>query len=75
MAKTTTAIRFDQQEREWIQAYADFLGISFSQFIRRAALEKLEDALDTQDYMQALKEDDGTRYTMDEIMREVMEDE
>ncbi|WP_258556276.1 hypothetical protein [Mobiluncus mulieris] len=29
----------------------------------------------TQDYMQALKEDAGTRYTTDQIMREVMEDE
>lgn len=75
MAKTTTAIRFDQQEREGIQAYADFLGISFSQFIREAALEKLEDAIDTQDYFQALEEDDGTRYSTAEIMREILESE
>lgn len=74
MAKTTTAIRFDPQEREWIQAYADFLGISFSQFIREAALEKLEDAIDVQDYLRAVEEDDGVRYTTDEIMRETLAD-
>lgn len=44
MAMNATAIRFDEDEKEWIQSYADVLGISFSEFVRNAALEKVEDA-------------------------------
>ncbi len=69
MAMTATAIRFADEEREWIQAYADFMGKSFSEFVRETALEKVEDAADLQAYRDALEEDDGTTYSMEEVVR------
>lgn len=70
-----TAIRFDENEKEWIQSYAGVLGISFSEFVRNAALEKVEDAADIKAYKEALAADDGTRYSMDDVMRMAMDAE
>lgn len=72
MSMISTTIRFAPEEREWIQAYADFTGKSFSEFVRETTLEKVEDAADLQAYKDALSEDDGTTYSMDEVMRMAM---
>ena len=69
MAMEATAIRFAPEEKSWIQAYADFVGSSFSEVVRQAVLEKVEDAADREAYEEALREDDGVRYTMDEVMK------
>lgn len=75
MAMSVTAIRFDDGEKDWIQSYASVLGMSFSEFVRNAALEKVEDATDIKAYNEALVEDDGTRYSMVEVMRMALEAE
>lgn len=75
MAMNATVIRFDEGEKEWIQSYADVLGISFSEFVRNADIEKVEDAADIKAYNEALADDDGTRYSMDDVMRMAMEAE
>ena len=75
MAMRATAIRFDVGEMDWIQSYASVLGMSFSEFVRNAALDKVEEAADIKAYNEALMEDDGTRYSMDDIMRMAMEAE
>lgn len=75
MAMNATVIRFNEGEKEWIQSYADVLGISFSEFVRNAALEKVEDAADIKAYNEALADEDGTRYSMDDVMRMAMETE
>lgn len=75
MAMSATAIRFDEGEKDWIQSYASVLGMSFSEFVRSAALEKVEEAADIKAYNDALMEDDGTRYSMDDVMRMAMEAE
>ena len=75
MAMSATAIRFDEGEKEWIQSYASVLGVSFSEFVRKAALEKVEDAADIKAYNEALAEDDDTRYSIDDVMRMAMEAE
>lgn len=75
MAMSATAIRFDECEKDWIQSYASVLGMSFSEFVRSAALEKVEEAADIKAYNEALMEDDGTRYSMDDVMRMAMEAE
>ncbi len=70
MAMETTAIRFAPEEKSWIQSYADFYGRSFSDVVREAVLEKVEDAADVEAYKAALlEEDDGARYTTDEVMQ------
>ena len=75
MAMSATAIRFDEREKDWIQSYASVLGMSFSEFVRSAALEKVEEAADIKAYNEALMEDDGARYSMDDVMRMAMEAE
>lgn len=69
MAMEATTIRFAPEERAWIQSYADFCGKTFSDVVREAALERVEDAADLQAYEEALREDDGVRYTVEEVMR------
>lgn len=72
MPMSATTIRFADEERDWIQSYADFIGKSFSEFVRETALEKVEDAADLQAYKDALAEDDGMTYSMEEAMRMAM---
>ncbi len=72
MAMSATAIRFADEERSWIQAYADLSGQTFSEFVRESALERVEDAVDLKAYEEALEQDDGERYSMDEVMRLAM---
>ena len=67
MAMVSTAIRFAPEEKSWIQSFADFQGKSFSDVVREAILEKIEDEADLRAYNEALAGDDGTSYTMDEV--------
>ena len=67
MVMTSTAIRFAPEEKSWIQSYADFHGISFSEAVREAILEKIEDDADIKAFNEALVADDGTTYNMDEV--------
>jgi predicted DNA-binding protein len=66
MAMTTTAVRFADEEREWIKSYAEFHGKTVSEVIREAVFEKLEDASDIRAYNEALQNDDGIRYGLRE---------
>ncbi len=72
---SATAIRFADDEREGIQAFADFTGQTFSEVVRESVLERIEEAADLQAYSEALAEDDGKRYSMDEVMRMAMTSE
>lgn len=64
-----------RKRRDWIQSYASVLGISFSEFVRSAALEKVEEAADIEAYNEALMEDDNTHYSMIDVMHMAMEAE
>ena len=48
MAMCEIAVKFDEDERASIRDNADAAGMSFSEFVRRAALEKAEDMADTE---------------------------
>ena len=75
MAMEATTIRFEPEEKSWIQAYADFVGRTFSDVVREAALEAVEAAADLQAYQDALAADDGIRYSTDDVMRMALEAE
>ena len=62
-------IKFDESVRALIQGRVDADGMPFSEFVKRAALEKAEDMADTEAYFEALDMDDGIRYPMEEIVR------
>lgn len=66
------AVMFDEGEMTLIQVHADAAGVPFSEFVRRAALEKVEDMADIEAYGKALDEDDDARYSMDDVMRMAM---
>lgn len=68
-------IKFDEGERALIQDHADAAGMSFSEFVRRAALEKAEDMADIVAYNEALDVDDCARYPMEEVVRMAVEAE
>ncbi|MCL2746997.1 MAG: DUF6290 family protein [Coriobacteriia bacterium] len=67
MSKVSTAIRFAPEEKSWIQKYADFQGKSFSDVVRDAILEKIEDEADLRAYDRALAADSYAGYSMDEV--------
>lgn len=71
MASTTMGVRFSEEERGWIEQYAMFSGKTASEVIRESVLEAIEDAIDAYEYKRALEDDDGVRYTMDEVMQEL----
>lgn len=64
---TATAIRWKPEEKDWVQNCAEFEGVTFSEFVREAVFEKIEGMADIEAYNEALRDDDGTRYTMDEV--------
>lgn len=69
------AVKFDEIEKALIQDHADAIGMSFSEFVKRAALERVEDMADTEAYNEALSGDDGIRYPMEEVVRMAVEAE
>ncbi len=71
MAMQATAIRFAPEEKAWIQSYADFIGMTFSDVVREAVLEKVEDAADLQAYSEAIAQDDGVRYSFADVLAEL----
>lgn len=68
-------IEFDESELALIRGHADAAGMSFSEFVRRAALERAEDMADIEAYNEALSGDDGLRYPMEEVVRMAVEAE
>ena len=58
-----------------IQAHANISNMSFSEFVRRAALENVEDMVDIEAFNEALMEDDDTRYSMADAMYMAMQNE
>jgi len=56
MSKSVAAIRFEPEEKDWITAFAQMNGRSFSAQVRAWALECLEDELDARDLKLAVQE-------------------
>lgn len=75
MAMREIAVKFDEGEMALIQCHADATGMTFSEFVRRAAFEKAEDMADIEAYNEALDGDGGTRYPMEEVVRMAVEAE
>lgn len=46
MGRATITIRLDSADRDFISDYAATLGLSGTEFMRTAALERIEDELD-----------------------------
>ena len=68
----TVSLRLYEADTRLIKDYARLHGITVSEFMRRAALEKIEDELDIRAAEKAYTEylADPVTYSHDEIMRE-----
>lgn len=75
MAMCEIAVVFDEGEMALIQTYAHAVGMSFSEFVGSAALDKAEEVVDIEAFNDALMEDGGTRYSTGTAMRMAMKDE
>ena len=69
----TISIRLNDADSMLIRKYADLNGMSVSELMRQAVLEKIEDELDLQAYEAALAEfrADPATYTLDEVEKEL----
>lgn len=56
MSSATMTIRLDSEEKDLISNYAATFGTSASEFMRRAAIERIEDELDLETWKKAKAE-------------------
>ena len=64
MASSTITIRLESDEKALISDYAAAFGTSVSEFMRRAALERIEDELDLKAWEEAKAEFDSDPATI-----------
>ena len=65
---STMTMRVDDVDAAVVRKYAKFEGKTISDFIRDAVFEKIEDAEDLAALRAAVAEDDGTRFTHDQVL-------
>ncbi|MGN0470208.1 MAG: type II toxin-antitoxin system RelB family antitoxin [Acutalibacteraceae bacterium] len=69
----TISLRLNDEDSNIIKAYADMNGITVSELIRRAVLEKIEDEFDLQAYNQAISEykQNPVSYPLEDVIKEL----
>lgn len=67
------SLRLSNEDSMLIKKYAEMNGLTVSDFIRRAVLEKIEDEYDLKCYYEAIEEykKNPVSYTLDEIEEEL----
>ena len=67
------SIRLNPAEDELIRGYADLHGITVSELMRQAVLEKIEDELDLALFEEAIEDfkKNPKTYTLDEVEKEL----
>lgn len=64
MSSATMTIRLDSSEKQLISDYAKTFGTSVSEFMRRCALDRIEDELDLKAWNEAKAEFDADPVTI-----------
>ena len=67
----TMTMRVDDADAAIVRKYAKFEGVTISDFIRDAVFAKIEDQEDLATLRAAIAEDDGTRYSQDQVLAEL----
>ncbi|GAA1173491.1 hypothetical protein CGLAUT_04540 [Corynebacterium glaucum] len=67
----TMTIRMPDEDAELVRKFANFEGVTLSDFARSAILEKIEDAYDLQALREAIAGDSGERFSIDEVLSEL----
>lgn len=68
---TTMTMRIDEVDAAVVRKYASFEGKTISDFIRDAVFEKIEDQQDLATLRAAVAEDDGIRYSHEQVLAEL----
>lgn len=68
---STMTMRISDADADIVRKYAQFEGKTISDFIRDAVFEKIEDQEDLETLRAAIAEDDGVRYTHDQVLKEL----
>ena len=68
---STMTMRDDDVDAAIVRKYAKFEGKTISDFIRDAVFEKIEDQEDLATLRSAIAEDDGTRYSHEQVLAEL----
>lgn len=75
----TISVRLSDKDTELIKAYTEMNGISLSDLVRKAIIEKIEDEYDLKCYYEAMEEykESPKTYTHEEVkeMMELWDDE
>ena len=67
----TMTMRVDDVDARIVRKYAAFEGKTISDFMRDAIFEKIEDEEDLATLRAAVAEDDGTRFTHEQVLAEL----
>lgn len=68
---STMTVRMSEQDAELVRKFAKFEGVTISDFARTAILEKIEDSYDLQELREAIAQDSGERFSIDEVISEL----
>ena len=70
---SVTSVRLNEEETELIKSYCSLHGVSLSEALKRALIEKIEDEFDLAEYEAAKKKYDENpiSYSLDEVRQEL----
>ena len=70
---SVTSVRLNNEEYELIRSYCQLHGVSFSDALKRALIEKIEDEFDLAEYQAAKKkyDENPVSYSLDEVRKEL----
>ena len=68
---STMTVRMSDEDASLVRKFAEFEGVTISDFARSAILEKIEDAYDLEELREAIAADDGQRYSIGDILDEL----
>lgn len=68
---STMTVRMSDEDASLVRKFAEFEGVTISDFARSAILEKIEDAYDLEELREAIASDDGQRFSIDDVLDEL----
>lgn len=68
---STMTVRMSKQDAELVRRFAKFEGVTISDFARTAILERIEDSYDLHELREAIAQDSGDRYSIDEVLSDL----
>ena len=68
---STMTMRLNDTDAAMVRKFAEFEGKTISDFIRDAVFEKIEDQEDLDALRAAVAEDDGTRFSHEQVLSEL----